>query len=294
MSTIIVRLLYVWYANQHFLIKWNGCLSSPFHVSNGVRQGGILSPYFFNLYIDDLSNMLSYSKTECIFNNERINHLFYADDSVLLSPSPHSMQVLLNICDKFAKEHELKFNLKKTVLMCIKPNWLKNLTIPTLYLNGSPIDVTSDHKYLGMIISDNKKDDLDMKRQMCSIYARGNVLVKKFSNCTDDVKIKLFKSYCTSFYCLNLWNSFKVSSFRKVKSAYNKMFRKFLGVSRENMSNFMLLNNVKTFGEIERNLIYSFRSRVLRCDNVIVRTICDSLFYLNCDITKYWNTKLYI
>ena len=40
MSTIIVRLLYVWYANQNFLIKWNGCLSSPFHVTNGVRQGG--------------------------------------------------------------------------------------------------------------------------------------------------------------------------------------------------------------------------------------------------------------
>ena len=35
-------------------VKWGNCLSSPFSVSNGVRQSGVLSPYLFALYIDDL------------------------------------------------------------------------------------------------------------------------------------------------------------------------------------------------------------------------------------------------
>ena len=29
--------------------KWNNCLSSKFHVTNGVKQGGVLSPLLFNV-----------------------------------------------------------------------------------------------------------------------------------------------------------------------------------------------------------------------------------------------------
>ena len=119
------------------------------------------------------------------------------------------------------------------------------------------------------------------------------LVIKRFSGCSDDVKAKLFKSYCSSFYCLNLWSNFNVSTYMKVKGSYNKMFRKFLCVNREDMSTCMLLHNVKSSGEIERKLIYSFKCRLLNCDNTIIQTICDSLFYLNCDLTKYWNKKLY-
>ena len=45
---IIVRLLITWYALQTYVIKWSSALSVPFNVSNGVPQGRILSPSFFN------------------------------------------------------------------------------------------------------------------------------------------------------------------------------------------------------------------------------------------------------
>ena len=50
---------------QTMQIKWGKHFSEPFHVSNGVRQGGVLSPYLFAVYLDDLSNELNNVKAEC-------------------------------------------------------------------------------------------------------------------------------------------------------------------------------------------------------------------------------------
>ena len=56
----------IWYDKQAMCVRWGNSLSNPFHVNNGVRQGGILSPYLFNVYMDDLSQSLNCCKTGCL------------------------------------------------------------------------------------------------------------------------------------------------------------------------------------------------------------------------------------
>ena len=68
-------------------VRWGQLLSTSFTVSNGVKQGGILSPHLFNLYMDGLSNVLNESKFGCMAGGKLVNHLMYADDLVLLCPS---------------------------------------------------------------------------------------------------------------------------------------------------------------------------------------------------------------
>ena len=53
--------IYSWYCTQQFFVPWGNVLSVPFSASNGVRQGGILSPILFNLYMNDISNTLNSS-----------------------------------------------------------------------------------------------------------------------------------------------------------------------------------------------------------------------------------------
>ena len=60
--------------------------SAKFKVANGVRQGGILSPYLFNVYVDELSEELKKCNVGCNLNGHLINHIMYADDLVLISP----------------------------------------------------------------------------------------------------------------------------------------------------------------------------------------------------------------
>lgn len=50
----ILKFLLSWYRDQQMSVRWNSCLSSKFTVSNGIRQGGVLSPILFTLYLDKL------------------------------------------------------------------------------------------------------------------------------------------------------------------------------------------------------------------------------------------------
>ena len=83
----IVRLLVCWYRTQRFNAKWGGCSSKFFSAANGVPQGGIISPWSFNIYIDDLSVSLSYANAGCKFGGISFNKFSYADDMAVLSPS---------------------------------------------------------------------------------------------------------------------------------------------------------------------------------------------------------------
>ena len=77
----IVRLLKHWYKEQKMQIKWGKYFSEPFHVSNGVRQSGVLSPYLFAVYLDSLSNELNNIKAGCYLGEVLLNHLMFADDN---------------------------------------------------------------------------------------------------------------------------------------------------------------------------------------------------------------------
>ena len=79
MPLIVVRLLAFWYMNQRLSVQWHDEISEPFRTSNGVKQGGILSPLFFNIYMDDLSKNLNNAGVGCYVNNNTVNHIMYAD-----------------------------------------------------------------------------------------------------------------------------------------------------------------------------------------------------------------------
>ena len=53
-------------------------------------QGGILSPYLFSVYMDDLSKNLNSINAGYTMGAALINHLMCADDLVLMTPSSNT------------------------------------------------------------------------------------------------------------------------------------------------------------------------------------------------------------
>ena len=85
-------------------VRWNGAYSDNFDVSNGVKQGGVLSPLLFSVYMDDLLYELKALNIGCHINGNFVGSVIYAGDIVLLGPTRGSVMSLLNVCDLYAKK----------------------------------------------------------------------------------------------------------------------------------------------------------------------------------------------
>ena len=84
---IVLRLLIFIYKNQFCYIRWNTRESDTFFVKNGVRQGAILSPSLFCVYLDTLLCLLRDAGVGCHIGGQFLGAYGYADDVILLAPT---------------------------------------------------------------------------------------------------------------------------------------------------------------------------------------------------------------
>ena len=106
LSVIFIRLLLFMYVNQSVNIRWNNNFSEKFSLSNGVKQGMVLSALFYCIYMSGLFEKLKERRTGCWVNTDYLGILGYSDDNLLLSPSIEGLQDMLNTCEEYAKDQD--------------------------------------------------------------------------------------------------------------------------------------------------------------------------------------------
>ena len=113
-----IQIIIELYWNQKAAIRVNDELSDQAVIKRGVRQGCVLSPYFFNIYTEFIfreSNEL----TGINFNGNNINNIRYADDTALLANSNEDLQKIVDKVKKESDEKALNMNVSKTKTMVI-------------------------------------------------------------------------------------------------------------------------------------------------------------------------------
>lgn len=290
----IVRVLAYWYAHQKMPIKYGGSMSDPFTVTSGVRQGGILSPVLFNLYMDELSRRLN----GCMIGGILVNHLMYADDLVTFSPSSAGLQQLLNVCSDYGLQFDIEYNSSKSAVLICRTKQDKSLKYPVFRLSNNNLEVCKMIKYLGHCITDDLNDDDDIYRQCCKLYAQANTIARKFTFCSTQVKAALFKAYCTPLYTAHLWSSYKKASMQKLQVAYNDALRILLQVPRGGSATHMFVSvGVSTLHALLRNLMYKFTQRLDDSSNTIMVALSNpsvSSTRYTSRLSAHWKECLYV
>ena len=102
-------------------VRVNSFQTEWFNVHSGLRQGCILSPVLFNLYINDLAKYLKSLNIGVSFGNEKICILLYADDIVLLAETANDLQVLLDALHDWCCTNDMNINSMKRNIVQFRP-----------------------------------------------------------------------------------------------------------------------------------------------------------------------------
>ena len=252
-------------------IRWDNYFFDSFLVSIGVRQGGILSPYLFSLYIDDLTHNSNNVKS----GNYCLNHIMFADDICLFSASLVGLQDLLNTCYQYAQSYKMLFNCSKSFGMLFAPKIFNLSSSPKLLIDNSEISFVQSVKYLGLHIDSDLTDDIDIQRQVKSLYCSANKLKQQFSKCSLEVKNYLFKYFCMPFHESHLWCNYRKYNFSRLRVAYNDSYRILHHIPRcVSDRNHQVQSNIDILYALIRKHIFSFINRCMNSENIFIMSTC--------------------
>ena len=263
-----------WYSKLSIVVRWCGHLSAALSVLSGVRQGGILSPILFNLYVNSIITKLRNKGLGCNFRNCYIGCVMYADDLILLSASVLELQIMLNSCGDVGEGLGIKFNAKKSMCMVVGPN--KMDTPSDMTINGSNIKWVDRIKYLGVTVISAKVFTLDFSETRRKFFMSVNGILSKCKHTSDIVKLELMEKHCLPIltYAVECIKPTK-SQLQELNSWWNSVYRKIFGYNKwESVKGLIfMLQRIDLLHIINMRQLL-FAKRILSCNTFILNELC--------------------
>jgi hypothetical protein len=169
-------------------IKWKSATSNFFRINSGVRQGSVLSPFMFALYINDV--------VKCLDFRQKLFIVLYADDILILAPTVSELQRLLLECERELIWLDMRINVKKSCCLRIGPNNdAKCVNVVTS--SGVSLPWVEEIRYLGVFIVSSKKFKCSLDHAKKSCYRALNAIFGKVGRIASaEVVLELVKKKC--------------------------------------------------------------------------------------------------
>jgi hypothetical protein len=218
------------YSNSKSCVRILGRKSEMFRVGAGLRQGCVLSPLLFIIYMDRIARR-SLGQESVTIGSVSVSHLLFADDLAILAPSQVDLQRAL---DRFSLECEaasMRINTAKTETLVISRNTVEC----TLHVSGVQLQQVEKFKYLGVLFASDGSWDQEIDRRIGAAAAvmrqlyRGVVCKRELSN---RAKLAVFKSIFvpTLTYGHELWVMTRKTRSR-IQAAEMRFLRRIAGLT---------------------------------------------------------------
>ena len=210
---VVVRVLIYAYQEQKGWVRLGKHKSEEFDITNGTRQGSVLSPFLFAAcYLDDLLVQLRQSELGCYVAGVWVGCTAYADDLALLAPNREVLQKMVTICENYGKEHNLVFSTDpnpaksktKCILFCGSNTRVKYPNPVVLDNKNLPWVQKVDH--LGHVLQQNLSNKADCIRARASFMNRASDLRDNLYFASSELKMKAINLNCCDAYGAMIWN----------------------------------------------------------------------------------------
>ena len=261
------------YLNLKSRCQWRGSFSQYFDVMTGTKQGGVISPRIFNLYMDELISRLKGRGIGCHIIDLFIACILYADDLCLIAPTRGAMQEMLSICHEYCSEFNLTFNVKKSKALIFGK--IKDLQICPLTLGDQQIEYVKEWKYLGVTVVAGSNISFSPRPAMSSFYRSINSILSIFRKPSELVLMNLLYSNCVP--CLTYASDvveFSCAEMRQCNVALNDAICRIYSYNRWESTRMLrqqlgFPNVYEIFSKRRENFI----DRALKSDNSVIASL---------------------
>ena len=237
------------YEGDQVCIKLNDMITPAIKTIMGVRQGCVLSPLLFNIYMADFPSSLSQDIGVQLTDNYSINCILWADDIILLSETECGLNKLLGELKLYSDTNQLKINTDKT--KCMIFNKTGRLIRRNFYLGTTRLENVRSYKYLGLSITPSGEirsalDDL-RSRALKAYMALKNKLGTSFRDHLGDT-IELFDCLVKPIllYGSDFWGCLKPPKNNPIENLHMQFCRQILGVQKNTTNSGVLLELGRT------------------------------------------------
>ena len=207
-------------------VRWETKVTGFSQLSAGVRQGGVLSPILFAIYVDGVLQRLSKSKLGCHIKKTCLNAFMYADDLLLLSTSVTDLQNIISICLEEFDKLDLAVNVSKSACLRIGPR--NNVKCASISSGDVAIAWCENIRYLGIFILSGKKFCCNFDKCRANFYRSFNSIYSKIgSTSSPSVILSLLSSYCLPVLIYGIECIFiNAREMQRLDLAYSRAFMK--------------------------------------------------------------------